>query len=306
MTSPLGAYATPAARSTSPHRQYDLLAFLARNRGHVLDRRQIQRAVWGYLHDPGTNVVDVYIGYVRRKLATPAGPLLLITTVRSRGYRLEEPPRRSDGRAAAAASATASVPTRRDADADARSCSHPSMSTAADGPQPPPGDASGRPQRRLARRSSRANGPGSGLTGFGGPPAHIALLRRLIVDRMRWMDAREFEDANAACGLLPGPASTQLAIFCAYRVAGPAGAVVGGLGFIVPAVVTDPGAVGALFGRSRRRLWVRGAGAGAGAAVAAVAAQAGRGLLVPSLARVRSERPRPARPLGRIRGRGGS
>ena len=51
------------------------------------------------------------------------------------------------------------------------------------------------------------------------------------------MDAREFQDANAACGLLPGPASTQLAIFCAYRVAGPAGAIVGGLGFILPAVV---------------------------------------------------------------------
>ncbi len=67
-----------------------------------------------------------------------------------------------------------------------------------------------------------------GLTGFGGPPAHIALLRQLMVDRMGWMDAREFQDANAACGLLPGPASTQLSIFCAYRVAGPAGAIVGG------------------------------------------------------------------------------
>src|SRR5438552_749466 len=76
-----------------------------------------------------------------------------------------------------------------------------------------------------------------GVTGFGGPPAHITLLRQLIVGRRRWMDAREFEDANAACGLLPGPASTQLAIFGAYRVAGPAGAIIGGLGFILPAVV---------------------------------------------------------------------
>ena len=59
-----------------------------------------------------------------------------------------------------------------------------------------------------------------GLIGFGGPPAHIALLRQLVVVQRRWMDARAFEDANAACGLLPGPASTQLAIFCAYRVAG--------------------------------------------------------------------------------------
>src|SRR5450631_1362502 len=76
-----------------------------------------------------------------------------------------------------------------------------------------------------------------GCTGFGGPPAHIALLRRLVVDRRRWMDAEEFQDANAACGLLPGPASTQLAIFCAYRVAGRAGAIIGGLGFVVPAIV---------------------------------------------------------------------
>ncbi len=52
-----------------------------------------------------------------------------------------------------------------------------------------------------------------GITGFGGPPAHIALLRALMVDRMGWMDAREFQDANAACGLLPGPASTQMSIF---------------------------------------------------------------------------------------------
>jgi chromate transporter len=64
------------------------------------------------------------------------------------------------------------------------------------------------------------------LTGFGGPPAHIALLRRLVVERRdwNWMDAQAFEDANAACSLLPGPASTQLAILCAYRLAGPAGA----------------------------------------------------------------------------------
>ncbi|MDQ3631172.1 MAG: chromate transporter, partial [Actinomycetota bacterium] len=53
-----------------------------------------------------------------------------------------------------------------------------------------------------------------GLIGFGGPPAHVVLLRELCVERRGWMSARDFEDANAACGLLPGPASTQLAIFC--------------------------------------------------------------------------------------------
>src|SRR5207248_10145936 len=76
-----------------------------------------------------------------------------------------------------------------------------------------------------------------GVTGFGGPPTHIALLRRLIVDREHWMEDREFEDAIAACNLLPGPASTQLAIFCSRRLAGPMGGVVGGLAFVVPAVV---------------------------------------------------------------------
>jgi chromate transporter len=133
-----------------------------------------------------------------------------------------------------------------------------------------------------------------GITGFGGPPAHIALLCELVVNRMRWMDVQAFEDANAACGLLPGPASTQLAIFCAYRVAGPTGAIVGGLGFIVPAVVLIL-ALSVLFLGHAPPLWVRGAGAGAGAAVAAVAVQAARGLLGPSYARVREDRRRAIR-----------
>jgi chromate transporter len=133
-----------------------------------------------------------------------------------------------------------------------------------------------------------------GLTGFGGPPAHVALLRQLVVDRRKWLSPREFEDANAACGLLPGPASTQLAIFCAYRVAGPAGAVVGGLGFILPAVVIIL-ALSVLFLGHAPPLWVRGAGAGAGAAVAAVAVQAARTLVGPSLTRVRHDRWRTVR-----------
>jgi chromate transporter len=95
------------------------------------------------------------------------------------------------------------------------------------------------------------------------------------------MDPREFEDANAACNLLPGPASTQLAIFCAYRVAGPVGAVVGGLGFILPAVALML-ALSVLFLAKAPPTWVRGAGAGAGAAVPAVAVRAGASLLVPS------------------------
>jgi chromate transporter len=128
------------------------------------------------------------------------------------------------------------------------------------------------------------------VTGFGGPPTHIAMLRALVVERRAWMPAREFEDAVAACNLLPGPASTQLAIFCARRVAGPAGAIVGGLLFIVPAVVLIL-ALSLLFLARAPPIWVRGAGAGAGAAVAAVAVHAAYGLLRPSLARA----DRPAR-----------
>ncbi len=133
-----------------------------------------------------------------------------------------------------------------------------------------------------------------GLIGFGGPPAHIVLLRRLMVERNRWMDAHEFEDANAACGLLPGPSSTQLAIFSAYRVGGPLGAIVGGLGFVVPAV-TLVLLLSIVFFGSAPPLWIRGAGAGAGAAVAAVAADAARSLLIPSYERVCADRGRLAR-----------
>jgi chromate transporter len=120
-----------------------------------------------------------------------------------------------------------------------------------------------------------------GVTGFGGPPAHIELLRRLVVERERWMAPAELEDAIAACNLLPGPASTQLAIFCARRLGGPLGAVAGGLGFIAPAVVLML-ALSAVFLAGSPPAWIRGAGAGAGAAVAAVAVRAGLGLGGPS------------------------
>ena len=133
-----------------------------------------------------------------------------------------------------------------------------------------------------------------GVTGFGGPPAHIALLRELMVERRQWMDAPAFQDANAACGLLPGPASTQLAIFCAYRVGGPTGAIVGGLGFILPAVGLIL-LLSLLFLQHSPPQWVVGAGAGAGAAVAAVAVHAAWGLVKPSYERVRRSRSRQLR-----------
>jgi len=117
-----------------------------------------------------------------------------------------------------------------------------------------------------------------GCIGFGGPPAHIALLRKLCVQDRQWLDAREFEDAIAACNLLPGPASTQLAIFCAWRVRGRLGALLGGAAFILPGLIVIL-ALAVLFLTGTPPLWVRAAGAGAGAAVAAVAVQAGTSLI---------------------------
>ncbi|GAA3550234.1 chromate transporter [Amycolatopsis ultiminotia] len=117
-----------------------------------------------------------------------------------------------------------------------------------------------------------------GCIGFGGPPTHIALLRALCVQRRKWLSEQEFEDAIAACNLLPGPASTQLAIFIAWRVRGRVGALVGGAAFIVPGLAVILALAG-LFLSGSQPAWVRGAGAGAGAAVAAVAVHAGAGLL---------------------------
>jgi DNA-binding response OmpR family regulator len=68
-------------------REFDLLVYFMRHPGEVLSRERILRAVWGYDFDPGTNVVEVYVGYLRRKLELRDRPAP-IETVRSAGYRL--------------------------------------------------------------------------------------------------------------------------------------------------------------------------------------------------------------------------
>ena len=74
-----------------------------------------------------------------------------------------------------------------------------------------------------------------GVIGFGGPAVHVSLLRRLVVERHRWLGADEFADMFAACNLIPGPSSTELAVFIAYRLGGGrALALAAGL-FILPA-----------------------------------------------------------------------
>ena len=117
-----------------------------------------------------------------------------------------------------------------------------------------------------------------GVIGFGGPPTHISLLRKLCVEDRHWLVDGEFEDGIAAVNLLPGPASTQLAIFCAWRLRGAVGALLGGACFIVPGLVIIL-ALSALFLATDPPRWIEGAAAGAGAAVPAVAIQAALGLL---------------------------
>ena len=67
--------------------EFELLVFLMRHHGEVVSREQILSSVWGYEHDPATNVVDVYVGYLRRKLGGADDPAP-IQTVRAVGYRL--------------------------------------------------------------------------------------------------------------------------------------------------------------------------------------------------------------------------
>jgi two-component system, OmpR family, copper resistance phosphate regulon response regulator CusR len=65
-------------------RELALAEVLLRHPGQVLSREQLLSLVWGYDFDPGSNIVDVYVGYLRKKLG--AG---LITTVRGLGYRVD-------------------------------------------------------------------------------------------------------------------------------------------------------------------------------------------------------------------------
>ena len=71
-------------------REFELLEYLVRHPDQVLSREQILNAVWGYDFDPGTKVLEVYVGYLRRKLGD-SGDSDPIETVRNVGYRLRVP-----------------------------------------------------------------------------------------------------------------------------------------------------------------------------------------------------------------------
>ena len=108
-----------------------------------------------------------------------------------------------------------------------------------------------------------------GCTGFGGPPAHLALLKALCVTSNGWLNEEEFDHAVATTAILPGPASTQMAIYCAWRVAGTAGAVLGGLAFIIPGLIAIIIAASVILAATPPH-WLLGAADGAGAVFYAV------------------------------------
>ena len=112
-----------------------------------------------------------------------------------------------------------------------------------------------------------------GATAFGGPAAHIAMMRDEVVERRRWLTDADFLDLLAATHLIPGPNSTEMAIHLGYRRGGGPGLLVAGACFILPATLI----VGALawvyvrFGDTPQLGWVM---YGVGPVIIAIVAQA--------------------------------
>jgi chromate transporter len=76
-----------------------------------------------------------------------------------------------------------------------------------------------------------------GFTAFGGPAAHVAIMRDEVVRRRQWVSEQEFLDLYGAANLIPGPTSTEMAIFLGYRRVGWIGLLLGGVCFILPAML---------------------------------------------------------------------
>lgn len=76
-----------------------------------------------------------------------------------------------------------------------------------------------------------------GITGFGGPAAHIGMMHDEVVIRRKWLDEQEFLDLLGATNLIPGPNSTEMAIHISYKRAGWQGLILGGMSFILPAML---------------------------------------------------------------------
>lgn len=76
-----------------------------------------------------------------------------------------------------------------------------------------------------------------GVTAFGGPAAHIAMMEQEIVEKRKWITSEHFLDLIGATNLIPGPNSTELTMHCGYERAGWKGLFLGGLSFILPATI---------------------------------------------------------------------
>lgn len=76
-----------------------------------------------------------------------------------------------------------------------------------------------------------------GLTAFGGPAAHIALMHDEVVKRRKWLDDQRFLDLLGAINLVPGPNSTEMAIYLGFTRAGWMGLILGGVCFVLPAML---------------------------------------------------------------------
>ncbi|HEX2470596.1 MAG TPA: chromate efflux transporter [Candidatus Limnocylindrales bacterium] len=113
-----------------------------------------------------------------------------------------------------------------------------------------------------------------GLTSFGGPAAHVALMRDEFVRRRGWLDDPTFLDLLGAANLIPGPTSTELAMHIGFRRAGRSGLVVAGLAFLLPAVLVVA-ALAWLYVEYGRRPEIEALFVGVAPVVVAVIVQAG-------------------------------
>src|SRR6202022_2363771 len=80
-----------------------------------------------------------------------------------------------------------------------------------------------------------------GTTAFGGPAAHIAMMEDEVVRRRRWIAREQFLDLLGAANLIPGPSSTELAIYIGWLLGGWRGLLLAGVCFILPAGVMVAG-----------------------------------------------------------------
>ena len=121
----------------------------------------------------------------------------------------------------------------------------------------------------MAEESTEASVPGAlgevaslflrlGVTAFGGPAVHIAMMRDEIVARRKWVDDQHFLDLLGATNLIPGPNSTEMAIHLGYVRAGWRGLIVAGLCFILPAMflVMALGALYVQYGTTPAAAWL--------------------------------------------------